>query len=242
MKYLILFIFLSVFYTGRAQDTIVSYFDSNLEEVKQEKANYYRKAFENTDKTWTASYYYMNGQTQMSGRYESNKLKKKNGFFETYYKDGSKQSEGQYLNNKFDGKWRWYHKNGQISSLEVYEKDELKHIEYWNEDGSKIEGKVEKVKLAEFVGGNYALQRYIASHVVYPRVALENGIVGKVNVGLIIGAYGEIERTWIVGYADRYLIDEALRVVSNMPKWIPGKVHNLPARVSYTVPINFDLR
>ena len=242
MRYLILFIFLNVFYTGRAQDTIVSYFDSYWEKTSQENASYYRKAFKNNKEIWTVWDYYANGQIQMSGTYKSKRLKKKDGFFESYYKAGTKKSEGKYLNNKLDGEWKWYHKNGQVSSKEKYIKGQLKYIWNWNEDGSRVEGKVEKIKLAEFVGGDSALKDYIATHVIYPIEAQESGVVGKVYVVFIIGVDGEIEKTWIDGHANPLLKAEALRVVNNMPKWIPGQAHNLPIKVSYTVPINFDLR
>lgn len=41
--------------------------------------------------------------------------------------------------------------------------------------------------------------------------------------------------------ANKYLDKEALRVLSNMPKWKPGKQKGVPVRVKYTVPINFKL-
>lgn len=242
MKYLSLLILLSASFTVKAQDTIVKYFDSNWEEVQQENANYYRKAFKNTNEIWTACDYYMDGQIQMSGTYKSKRLKKKNGLFVSYYKSGMKKSEGEYLNNKYNGEWRWYHKNGQISSKEKYVKDELKYIWNWNEDGSSVEGKIEKIVYPEFKGGDDALKHYISTHVIYPEKAQERCIVGRVYVAFVIGKSGEIEKSWVKGYADPLLKTEALRVINNMPKWSPGKVHNLPVKVSYVVPINFDLR
>jgi len=210
--------------------------------VQEEKADYYRKAFKNKTKAWTVRDYHMDGQVKLSGTYKSKRLKKKIGLFVSYYKSGMKKSEGEYLNNKYNGEWRWYHKNGQISSKEKYIKDELIHIEYWNQDGSKVEGEIEKIVYPEFKGGDEALKHYIATHVIYPTKAQENGIVGRVYVAFVIGKSGEIEKSWVKGYANSLLKKEALRVVNSMPKWSPGKAHNLPVKVSYVVPINFDLR
>jgi periplasmic protein TonB len=41
---------------------------------------------------------------------------------------------------------------------------------------------------------------------------------------------------------DASLDQEALRVVNNLPKWKPGMQRGKPVRVSYTVPINFQLQ
>jgi hypothetical protein len=41
---------------------------------------------------------------------------------------------------------------------------------------------------------------------------------------------------------DPSLDKEALRVVNQLPKWKPGKQRGKPVRVSYTVPINFQLQ
>lgn len=232
---------LGISQTGKAQDTIVKYYNDNWKKVSQEKAKYYRKSFENNEGTWSGLDYFLNGQIKMSGTYKKKKLKKKIGVFVSYYESGMKRSEGEFINNKHDGEWKWYHKNGQISSRERYVEDELKHIEYWNEDGSKVKGKLEQEIIAKYPGGDLSLQQYISTHLIYPRAAQENGIQGKVFVKFIIGFDGEIEKSWILSYVDPLLKEEALRVVNNMPKWIPGKAHNLPIRVSFEVPINFIL-
>tara|TARA_R110001583_G_scaffold61505_3_gene181661 strand:+ start:17888 stop:18616 length:729 start_codon:yes stop_codon:yes gene_type:complete len=241
MKYITLLILICFLQPANAQDTIIKHFDSNWKEVCKEKANYYRKIFKNNKETWTVCDYYVSDQIQMAGTYKSKKLKKKNGLFEFYYEDGTKKKEGEFFNNKYNGVWKWYHKNGKISSREIYKKNRLKEIECWNEDGSIVEGKIGKIILAEFVGGDSALKDFIATHVIYPLKAQKKGIQGRVLVKFIIGFQGEIEKSWIVEYAHPLLIDEALRVVNSMPNWIPGKAHNLPSKVSFTIPINFRL-
>jgi protein TonB len=35
---------------------------------------------------------------------------------------------------------------------------------------------------------------------------------------------------------------EAIRVISSLPKWAPGKQNGRPALVSYTLPVRFVLR
>ena len=96
-------------------------------------------------------------------------------------------------------------------------------------------------EMPEFPGGDAALRAYIASSVKYPQIAQENGIQGKVYVNFVVGKDGGISNVKIARGVDPSLDKEAIRVVTNLPKWKPGKQGGKPVRVSYTVPINFVL-
>jgi len=95
--------------------------------------------------------------------------------------------------------------------------------------------------MPEFPGGDMALRKYIAQNVVYPEIAKENGLSGKVFVQFVINQKGEVENVKIARGVDPTLDKEAIRVVQNLPKWKPGSQRGKPVKVSYTVPINFQL-
>ena len=90
-----------------------------------------------------------------------------------------------------------------------------------------------------FPGGN--VQQWISKHVKYPVLAMENGIQGKVYVQFVIEKDGSITDVKVVRGGDSSLDKEAVRVVKSMPKWKPGKQRGKPVRVSFTLPINFQL-
>ena len=90
-----------------------------------------------------------------------------------------------------------------------------------------------------FPGGN--VQQWISKHVKYPVLAMENGIQGKVYVQFVIEKDGSITDVKVVRGVDSSLDKEAVRVVKSMPKWKPGKQRGKPVRVSFTLPINFQL-
>ena len=96
-------------------------------------------------------------------------------------------------------------------------------------------------EMPEFPGGDAALIAYIAQSVKYPQIAQENGIQGKVYVNFVVGKDGSISNVKIARGVDPSLDKEAIRVVTALPKWKPGKQGGKPVRVSYTVPINFVL-
>ena len=117
---------------------------------------------------------------------------------------------------------------------------EEKHEEVVEE---KVEEEVFVVveEMPEFPGGTLALRQYLASAVKYPVIAQENGIQGKVYVNFVVEKDGSVTKAKIARGVDPSLDAEALRVVSTLPKWKPGKQRGAPVRVSYTVPISFKL-
>lgn len=70
---------------------------------------------------------------------------------------------------------------------------------------------------------------------------MENGIQGKVYIQFVIERDGSITDVKVLRGVDASLDKEAVRVVKAMPKWKPGKQRGKPVRVSYTLPINFQL-
>jgi periplasmic protein TonB len=96
--------------------------------------------------------------------------------------------------------------------------------------------------MPEFPGGEIALRKWIAANIKYPVIAAENGIQGKVYVQFVVDKDGSITNARIARGVDASLDQEALRVVNNLPKWKAGMQRGKPVRVSYTVPINFQLQ
>jgi periplasmic protein TonB len=96
--------------------------------------------------------------------------------------------------------------------------------------------------MPEFPGGELALRQFIANSIKYPVIAQENGIQGRVYVQFVVDADGSVSDPRIARGVDPSLDKEALRVVSLLPKWKPGRQRGKPVRVSYTVPINFQLQ
>jgi len=97
-------------------------------------------------------------------------------------------------------------------------------------------------EMPEFPGGEIALRKFIANAIKYPVIAQENGIQGKVYVTFVVDKDGGISDAKIARGVDPSIDKEALRVVSTLPKWKPGKQRGKPVRVSYTVPISFVLQ
>ena len=97
-------------------------------------------------------------------------------------------------------------------------------------------------QMPSYPGGNGALMQYLSSHIKYPVIAEENGIQGRVICTFVVERDGSITDVRIAKSVDPSLDKEAVRVVSSMPKWIPGKQDGKPVRVEYTFPVTFRLQ
>jgi protein TonB len=116
------------------------------------------------------------------------------------------------------------------------DEDEIVEIE---EDDEEFFMVVEN--MPEFPGGDLGLMKFIQKNVRYPAIAKEYNITGKVYVSFIVDKQGSVTNVKIVRGVDKNLDAEALRVVSLLPKYKPGKQRGKAVRVMFTIPINFTL-
>jgi protein TonB len=87
----------------------------------------------------------------------------------------------------------------------------------------------------------YELNTYIAKHVHYPKKARRRGDEGKVLVKFVVDTDGSITDVRVTKGVSKEIDKEAVRVVSHMPKWKPGKQNGAPVRVYFMLPIIFAL-
>lgn len=97
-------------------------------------------------------------------------------------------------------------------------------------------------QMPEFPGGERALQRYLQNNIVYPQEARRNAIEGTVYVEFLVDTDGTVKNVKVVREPGGGTGREAMRVVSQMPKWKPGRQNNQNVKVLYSMPVNFTLR
>ena len=97
-------------------------------------------------------------------------------------------------------------------------------------------------QMPEYPGGIQALFEYLSQNVKYPADAENQKVEGRVIATFIVEIDGTINNVEVVKPVFPSLDAEAIRVLSGMPKWTPGKQSGKEVRVKYTVPINFNLK
>lgn len=207
---------------------------------------------------WTR-YYPENGQVKSKEHYKNNML---DGEVINYDLNGSISSELSFKDGVGDGKWYYYYPDtkdtwvvmeydndtftGNMNSYYpsgrpkrkalVSEDRVIKHYCY-EEDGTTKECEPFLVPAA-FDGD---VMTYIGDNLRYPEEAKLAKLQGKVKVGFVIDEYGKVQDPFIVEGFDSRCDEEALRLVSQMPLWIPEKIEGIPMRSRKTLPIVFWL-
>lgn len=116
-------------------------------------------------------------------------------------------------------------------------------VTYKDAEGHLVYNKAEEDP--SFNGGDRAMKEFLHDNVKFPKDAAEEGLDGTVFIDFVVSSNGnvrEVVATNIPGEeVDQRFIDEAVRVVKSMPRWLPGRQHGKAVDVSYSIPISFEL-
>ena len=94
-----------------------------------------------------------------------------------------------------------------------------------------------------FMGGDAnQFSAWVNKRLVYPEIAKENGVQGRVTLQFTVEKDGSVTKVKVLRGVDPSLDKEAVRVVSMSPKWKPGKQRDRAVPVTYTFPVYFQLR
>jgi protein TonB len=129
---------------------------------------------------------------------------------------------------------------------EVVNEEYIEAVEEVKEEVAEVEAEPEPFVVVEempmFPGGEVELLKYIGEHTNYPEVAKENNIQGRVIVRFCVTSKGTVNQISVLKGVDPELDKEAVRVVSTLPTFKPGKQGGKPVPVWYMVPITFTLK
>ena len=110
-----------------------------------------------------------------------------------------------------------------------------------DDDDDMIVGMIVGEHRAEFPGGDRALLDFLKSNLVYPKAAQDSSIQGRVIVRFTVEKDGSITDVEVVRGVHPALDEEAVRVVSMMPKWKPGTQMGDTVRTKFTLPVLFKI-
>ena len=133
------------------------------------------------------------------------------------------------------------------STVEIAEESTEEAIEFTpmevqeeEEDEEEIFQVVEKV--AGFPGGQAKLMEFLRKELVYPQIAIDNNVQGRVIVQFVVNKDGSIQDVKVARGVDPVLDEEAIRVVKKMPKWIPAEQRGKTVRSRFQLPVMFKFK
>jgi TonB family protein len=92
-----------------------------------------------------------------------------------------------------------------------------------------------------FPGGTQNFLQYLAANIRYPAEDRKNNVQGRAVAQFVVEKDGSLTDIKVIRSPSAAMGEEAVRVLSNSPKWEPGKQNGGAVRSQYTVPINFTL-
>jgi len=132
------------------------------------------------------------------------------------------------------------------AQTEIVNRDVVEVVEQVQQEVQEEEAEPEPFVVVEempmFPGGELELLKYIMAHTIYPEVAKENNIQGRVIIRFCVTAKGGVSQVSVLKGVDPELDKEAIRVVTALPAFKPGKQGGKPVPVWYMVPITFTLK
>lgn len=96
--------------------------------------------------------------------------------------------------------------------------------------------------MPSYPGDMEAFYKFLAQQMHYPKEALENGIEGRVVVSFVVEEDGRLTHFEAVSSPSPLLSNEAIRVLSQMPRWNPAKRMGRNVRCQYNIPVMFRLK
>jgi protein TonB len=110
------------------------------------------------------------------------------------------------------------------------------------EEEAPVEVFVVVEEMPTFPGGDTELMKFINSNIVYPEIAKENNIQGRVILRFCVTYKGAVDQISVLKSVDPALDNEAKRVIAMLPAWKPGKQGGKAVNVWYSVPVTFQLK
>jgi TonB family protein len=196
-----------------------------------------------------SKYYYKNGKLQAEVPHAKGKM---DGTYKLYYESGKPMGTYDYVNGKLNGYVILYWENKILKRRDKYEDGKFVEGKCYDSDGLAVqhydyyvEGPSDDIytivqQMPVFQGN---MNEYLSKNIKYPKKEQKKGIMGTVYINFIVEKDGTVSNAKVLRGVEGGpgLEEEALRVISHMPKWTPGIQNGLTVRVSYNIPIRFVL-
>ena len=164
------------------------------------------------------------------------------GVYVSWFDNGIPSCAGRYSEGqKKDGRWKYFHNNGQVSDIETYREGKLIDKQYFDEQGVSIEDTTTKEIEAKFKGDNKRWGQYLASNLQFPsQYKLVNTDKVTVIVNFEVSEEGKVQNAYVSVPFRPEFDTIALEVINKSPKWIPALQNNRHVKFSERQAVTFS--
>jgi periplasmic protein TonB len=90
-------------------------------------------------------------------------------------------------------------------------------------------------------GGLDEFRLWVQKNIVYPQIAMENNITGKVFVAFCVNKKGEVVDIELLRGLDKSVDQETIRVIASSPLWKAARQAGSPCKQKFVIPVSFVL-
>jgi hypothetical protein len=164
-----------------------------------------------------------------------------NGVMVSWFDNGVPAGAGRFVNFEQDGKWRYFYRNGETSSVEIYDHGKLVSRQYYTEKGLPITDTASTDRDASFPGGPKAWMKYLSKSVYFPdQYKFDTPGQAVVTVDWYIDEEGNITDPFVSIPLHPEFDKIALNAFHKAPKWIPARFHGRNIKTFLRQPITFS--
>lgn len=236
LLFLLLFTTLSY---AKINDTI--YYNSKWIRVEKKQDSKFFKVIE-FNKIDTAKavrkIFYSSGKMYSEQYFSDYKNRIQDGSFKCWYENNQLKFECNYIENKINGIVNSYWENGTIKRKDNYAEGKLTEGNCFDKNGNTI-NHFDFITIPEFPGGLQAYMKYAVKNYKMPNI--EKNIKGKINACFEIDTEGNLHNIQILNSLELPFDLEYLRMLSKMPKWLPGKIENESTYFEFVQPLSLNI-
>jgi antitoxin component YwqK of YwqJK toxin-antitoxin module len=153
--------------------------------------------------------------------------------------NGNPSGAGRLMNGELNGPWQFFHNNGKLAAIELYNMDKLVGRQYFNTSGAP-EDTTNNDRDATFPGGQAGWKKFIYKHIYFPpQYKIVNADRVTVVVTATIDEDGNVLNPFVEVPFDKAFDDIALTIFKKSPKWLPAIKHNRAVVQRVGQPITF---
>lgn len=211
-----------------------------IEIIDSADAAYYRLSTLVND-TIIEKTFFINDTLYEIKRLDKNKFRSKEGMTCEFYRNGNLKYSMVYKNNILNGEVRGYFENGTLRRIDQYKNGVLQNGKCYGIEG-KDTAYVIFEKPARYMGGGLeTFYQTVIRNVKYPKMAIENGVSGRVVVAFSVNPDGLIENVRAVESPDEMLSRAAEEAIKISGLWEPAEREGKKCGQSFYLPVIFNL-
>ena len=164
------------------------------------------------------------------------------GVYTSWFDNGNPSSAGRYKNfNLKNGRWQYFHKNGKVSAVVLYDADNITNSQYFNEEGSIEDDTTQIFRTVQFPGGKKAWSKFMSDNLFFPsNLEIVNGYRAVLFVTATVTEDGKLTDIEVSLPLHPQFDKIAVEALKKSPQWIPAKEYNRKVASRLTQSVSYE--